>query len=257
MLEVIAAVNDEAVLRANLLRSPLLSRPGVVFRPQRGFGSASLAFRHAMEGGVAPTLVFVHQDVYLPRGWEQCLRGQIARVEAVDPRWAVLGLYGVGVSGMQAGCLWSSGAQSLFGAPFDVPVAAQSLDEVLIVMRRASGVRFDAALPGFHLYATDLVQTARAAGLGAWVICAPVVHNSRPLPFLGADYFRAYRYMARKWRGRLPIAGNVASLMPPGPGYLALRLRHALIGTVDPRARRGRHDRGLDCVEVAHRLEFE
>ncbi|MEO0572209.1 MAG: hypothetical protein AAF039_10935, partial [Bacteroidota bacterium] len=42
-------------------------------------------------------MVFAHQDVYLPWGWDTQLRARITALEAVDPGWGVLGPSGLGV----------------------------------------------------------------------------------------------------------------------------------------------------------------
>ena len=255
MIDVVAAVNDEAVLAANLLRSPMMARPDVHFHARRGFASATGAYLDALCDCEADLVVFAHQDVYLPAGWEALLRAQVACLERTDPDWAVLGVYGVAADGRHHGCVWSSGLQRVLGCAFQQPVPVISLDEVLVVLRRDSGLAFDAWLPGFHLFATDLVQTALAAGRGAYVVCAPIVHNSRPMPYLRADYFRAYRYVAHKWSDRLPIRTPCAELLPPGPGFLWVRARHKIEEwRVGPHAR---VDRGVDCVEKARELEFE
>jgi hypothetical protein len=255
MIDVVAAVNDEDILAANLLRSPMMARPDVRFHARRGFRAASCAYDDALTECTADLVVFAHQDVYLPSGWEQALRAQVARIERHDPTWAVLGVYGVTAQGRHVGCVWSSGLQRLLGEDFAEPVPVQSLDEVLIVLRRPSGVAFDPKLPGYHLYATDLVQAALDRGMGAYAVCAPVVHNSRPVAFLRSDYFAAYRYVARKWQDRLPIRCAVAPVMEPGLRYCALRARHKLIEL--RQGGRPRIDRGLDCVAIARELEFE
>jgi len=256
MIDVVAAVNDEAILASNLLRSPMLAREDVRFHARRSFRSASRAYDDALTDCRSDLVVFAHQDVYLPMGWEQRLRAQVALLERHDPDWGVLGVYGVTAEGRQVGLVWSSGLGRVFGEPFDEPVPVRSIDEVVIVLRRDSGLMFDPKLPGFHLYGTDLVQTALNRGLKAYAVCAPVVHNSRPAPFLGEDYFAAYRYVSAKWRDHLPIFDNVAPVVAPGPRFLALRARHKLaewrVGTSRPRV-----DRGLDCVDIARELEFE
>ena len=257
MIDVVAAVNDERVLGENLLRSPMMSRPDVRFHARRGFGSASVAYSDALTECDADLVVFAHQDVYLPAGWEEQLRAQIAVLEATDPRWAVLGVWGVKADGGHVGCVWSSGLQRVLGASFDRPVPVVSIDEVLIVLRRSSGLSFDPKVPGYHLYAADLVQSALQAGFGCHVVCAPVIHNSRPAPCLGADYFDAYRYLATKWRDHLPLPNPNLPLLPPGPRFLAMRARHRLLEWRHARAGGGRVDRGLDCVALARELEFE
>jgi hypothetical protein len=257
MIDVVAAVNDDAVLGANLMRSALFQQPDVRVHLQRGYASASLAFCAALTQCQHDVVVFVHQDVYLPKLWSEQLMRSIRSLSAVDPDWAVLGVYGAQANGSHVGCVWSSGLALMLGATFDQPAAVHSIDEVLIILRRSSGVSFDAALPGYHLYATDLVQSALSRGLGAYVISAPVVHNSRPARFLGRDYFKAYDFVCQKWRLRLPIQNNVACLVPPGWAYWRLRARHWL-----NQWRYARHDRQTqarprDCVEQSRQLGFE
>lgn len=257
MLDIVAAVNNEQVLSSNLLRSPVLNTPGVELRLQKGYASAALAFRAAMNTCTSDVVVFVHQDVYLPSQWESRLLHSIAQLETIDPNWAVLGVYGMTPAGAHVGCVWSSGLDTVFGKPFDVPAPVESIDEVLIVLRRSSGVEFDPELPGYHLYATDLVQTALSKGLGAYAIYAPIIHNSRPILYLGREYFDAYNYVARKWRHRLPINNNVARVMKPSPAYLRMRARHWLNEWRHANVDRQRLDKNYDSVHLAQRLGFE
>ena len=98
----------------------------------------------------------------------------------------------------------------------------QSLDELLIVLRRSSGLRFDPDLPHFHLYGTDIVQTALASGKGAYVVDAPVIHNSKPIKRLDRNFWMAFNYMVGKWRGLPPIQTPVCQLVP-GPVYRVKR----------------------------------
>ncbi len=257
MITVVAAVNNDATLAANLLRSPVLRACGVTLQLQRGHPSAALAYRAAMGDCRHDIAVFAHQDAYLPPGWLDQLMRSVETIEKNDAQWAVLGVYGVAACGAQTGCVWSSGLDSVFGCAFANPVRVDSIDEVVIVLRRSSGVEFDAALPGYHLYATDLVQTALSRGMGAYVIYAPVVHNSRPVTYLGPDYFNAYRYVARKWRHRLPIHNNVAQLVAPGLAYWRIRARHRWTEWRQSHLDRAALDRRYDCIELSRRLGFE
>ena len=63
---------------------------------------------------------------------------------------------------------------------------------------------------------------ALASGKGAYVVDAPVVHNSVPTPGLRGGYMRAYDYMRRKWRDRLPITTPVTRITRLG-WYLRLQ----------------------------------
>lgn len=257
MFDVVAAVNNDDILANNLMRSPLLRRPGVTLWGQRGYNSAAQAFRAAMQQCKSDIIIFAHQDVYLPGNWADRLMRHIDHLDESQPDWAVLGVYGVKPNGTQIGCVWSSGLDTMFGQPFAQPEAVESIDEVLIVLRRSSGLEFDAALPGYHLYATDLVQTALAQGKGAYAIYAPLVHNSRPSLYLGSDYFHAYDYMASKWRDRLPIHNNVARIVSPSLSYLNLRARHKFNEWRYAHLDRAALDRHYDCVTIAKRLGLE
>lgn len=208
----IAAVNDETVLRANLAASPaLLAQPQrlTVLRDQ---SSASVAYNAGLDATAARICVFAHQDVYLPLGWDENLAKHVARLDRLDSGWAVAGLFGIDRNGIHVGRVWSTGIGREIGAPFSDPIPVQSLDELVIVLNRDSGLRFDPDLPSFHLYATDIVQIALSAGKGAYVVDAPVVHNSVPTPGLRGGYMLAYDYMRHKWRARLPIVTPVTRI---------------------------------------------
>jgi hypothetical protein len=257
MIDIVAAVNDDDVLTNNLKRSPILDAPDVRLVVQRGFPSAALAYRAAVRQCSGEVVVFAHQDVYLPAHWREQLLRSVERLSTLDPDWAVLGVYGVTEAGSDVGRVWSSGLSAVFGSVFAEPVAVASIDEVVIVLRRASGVEFDAGLPGFHLYGTDLVQTARAQRKSCYVIHAPVIHNSRPCRYLGKDYFEAYDFVAAKWRNCLPIANNVARIVGPGLPYWQLRARHLLNALRHWRKGRRVDTPSRDCVVLARQLGFE
>lgn len=208
----IAAVNDNRVLEANLAASPALRSDPARLTVLRDQASASAAYNAGLNQTSARICVFAHQDVYLPLGWDELLARHVAQLDRTDPDWAVAGLFGISVEGAYVGRVWSTGLGKELGAPFRVPVAVQSLDELLIVLNRPSGLRFDPALPSFHLYATDIVQTALAAGKGAYALDAPVVHNSVPTPTLRGGFTLAYDYMRSKWRHRLPIVTPVTQI---------------------------------------------
>jgi hypothetical protein len=219
----IAAVNDTTVLEANLAASPVFVSDPARLDVLREQTSASTAYNAGLDRSRARICVFAHQDVYLPRGWEKLLAKRVAQLDRLDPDWAVAGLSGIDRDGTFVGRVWSTGLGREFGMPFNEPIPVQSLDELLIVLNRDSGLRFDPDLPSFHLYATDIVQTALSSGKGAYVLDAPVVHNSIPTPGLRGGYMQAYDYMRRKWRARLPIITLVTRITRSG---WHLRIRH-------------------------------
>jgi hypothetical protein len=257
MFDLVVAVNNEATLAKNLLRSPLLSKAGVSLQLQKGYPSASVAYNAALSRCENDFVIFVHQDVYIPADWEDTVLRNISYLDLVDPDWAVLGVYGVMGSGAQIGYVWSSGLNKVFGTRFDLPVPVESLDELLVMVKRSSGITFDDRLPGYHLYGTDLVQTARSRNKTAYAICAPVVHNSLPSLYLRNDYFNAYNYVVRKWKANLPIVTCVATIVRSPFSYLRLRLRHWVNELRYRNVSRQELDRCYDSLDIAKQLGFE
>jgi hypothetical protein len=211
-VEIISAVNDDLVLTSCLLMSPDLARCGPVVA-QRGWKSASLAYNAAIDQSTAEVMVFVHQDVFLPAGWLDKLNAALAELARRDPEWGVLGLYGMTDSGRRKGWVYSEGLGAVLGTEFMGVEPVRTLDEVLLVIRRSSGLRFDAELPGFHMYATDLCLTAERQGLQNYVIPAFAVHNSNGIGRLGKDFWDACEYIRRKWHAVLPVKSPCTTVM--------------------------------------------
>lgn len=211
-LTVVVACNNDGILRDNIKRSPMVCEAGVPLHVEWHAPSASIAYNRGLDATDAEIVIFAHQDVYLPKGWDGLLLARIAELEQRDPNWGLLGSYGYGLTDTFYGPVWSSSIGHILGRVPTEPVEVQSYDEHLIVMRRASGLRFDEALPGFHLYGTDIVQIARAAGHSAYVMALPLIHNDGYKDQLGDDYIAGYRFMQKKWRAKLPLWTSVAKL---------------------------------------------
>jgi len=212
--EIVTASHSEAILDANLRRSPLLAT--LPLHVERNAPSASIAYNRGLDATTAPYVVFAHHDVYLPKGWDALLLTRIAELEAHDPDWALFGSFGVGLDGAHIGPVWSSSLGQIVGRVPLAPVQVQSFDELLIVMRRDSGLRWDGALPGWHMYGTDIVAIARAMGRTAYAGALPCIHNDGFHGSLGTDYTECYRYMQRKWRSQLPLRTPITKISRSG-----------------------------------------
>jgi hypothetical protein len=222
----VAAVNDERVLELNLAASPALRAAPERLRIERGHSTAGAAYNSGLDATTAPIVVFAHQDVYFPKGWERALAHGLDRLAATDPDWAVAGLVGMlEEEYTTTGHAWCSGLGCEVGAPFQTPRRVVSLDEIVLVLRRDSGLRFDPDLPSFHLYGTDIVQSARAAHRGAWLIDAPAIHNTVPVTTLGGGFTEAYRYMQCKWWDILPIRTPITEITRTGLYHWKRRLQ--------------------------------
>jgi glycosyltransferase involved in cell wall biosynthesis len=250
---IVAAVNDETVLNENLKRSPLIENGAISLLELRQQPSASRAYNVGLDATSHEIIVFAHQDVYLPAPWLDNLLAAIATLERQQPHWGVIGLFGVTATGEAVGHVWSSGIGRELGAAFAEPIEVVSIDEMVIVLRRASGLRFDERLAGFHLYATDICLTARMAGAGVYVVHAPAVHNSVPVRTLRGYYLNAYRYLKKKWAFMLPIRTPIAPITRYELGFWRAewrRLRTRITNSGRPSERR-------DARLVARTLGYE
>ncbi len=199
---VIAAVNDEQLLNTCLLRSPDLELAADIIL-QRGFASAAEAYNDGIRKSRGEIVVFVHQDVYLPKGWIDRARKAIDLIAAHDPGWGVMGLYGVKDDGGHVGHVYY---HRIMGEQFEGGIEVSTLDELLLIVRRSSGLSFDESLSGYHMYGADICLEARKRGIKSYVISAFCIHNAiehRPLQF-----WKAYFFMRRKWKSQLPITTN-------------------------------------------------
>jgi len=200
----VIAVNNREILASNLLTS-------ACFRPphrhqilvQEGYSSAAKAYNNGIDRSDNDLIVFVHQDVVLGPHWLEDLERAITTLDAKDPSWGVIGSYGV-LHDEWRGYIYSSGL-GILGAPFEQPVRVRTLDEIVLVLRKSTGLRFDESLPNFHMYGTDICLTAESAERNNYAISAFCVHNTRPYSVLPSEFYACYRYVRRKWMKRLPI----------------------------------------------------
>lgn len=229
-IDLAAAVNSVSVLENCLRRSPDVAEGRLKIRTYQGFASAGLAYNAALMESEADILILAHQDVYLPEGFLNRIDRELEALTRIDPDWQIAGLIGLDDSGTLVGHTWCTGNAELLGEPVPRPTPVTTLDELMLIVRRASGFQFDPDLPGFHLYAADAIETARAAGARSYVITAPVVHHSRPVVTLDAGYRKAYGYMQRKWRKVLPLPNLVCPIEHSSLGlwekYVRIRIKH-------------------------------
>ena len=217
-LTIAACVNDETSLRTNLLASPCL-RPGSPHELLMARGCRSIAdgLNAAVARAKNPWIVCVHQDVYLPEGWDRHLVHQLRAAEA---RFGQLGVAGV-IGAAHDGPLQPHAVSPMVGSVVDrdrllrgpeplLPAPAESLDELLaiLVLPKVTPLRLDPAL-GFHFYGADLCLQAREKGLAAVAVDALCFHNQRGVE-LPPDFESSGRAFAAKWSDRLPVKTTCA-----------------------------------------------
>jgi Glycosyltransferase like family len=199
-----SAVNNDEILRSCLMASPDIKEAGEVIL-QRGYASAALAYNAAIASAQNDVIVLIHQDVYLPSGWFQGLESSLKKLSLQDPQWGVLGVYGITSSGKYHGNLYCNANQSILGQPIQEPREVGTLDEIVLILRKSSGLRFDEGLKEFHLYATDICLTARQQSMRSYVVPGFCVHNANEYGMFPRSFWRGYFYLRSKWKACLPI----------------------------------------------------
>lgn len=204
-LTFVTAANNQQTLKANLLASPCFGagHPHQIII-QEGYSSASKAYNDAIDKSVNDLMIFAHQDIIFPEAWLGQLAEALRYLETRDPNWGVLGCYGQTRDEGAHGYVYSPGP-GFVGQPFDRPEPIQTLDEIVLIFRKSSGLRFDNALPHFHMYGTDICMRAAKAGRTSYAIPALCVHNSMYYLVLPKEFYECYRHIHRTWKSQLPI----------------------------------------------------
>lgn len=200
------AVNNAEVLRRNLYSSPgILHGGGHQLVIKENYPSASLAYNSAMDDAANDLIIFVHQDVYLPKTWFSDLRRCLSSLEEQRIEWGVLGCFGSrkGAAG-GLGRVYTTGL-GLHGKPIVQAEPVETLDEIILIVRKSSELRFDPGLPHFHMYGADICLTARDKGMQSYAIPAFCIHNTNQLLHLPSHFYDCYRHIKKKWEKYLPI----------------------------------------------------
>jgi hypothetical protein len=226
-----ACISDQVTLEANLLASPCLEAGSThEMILVRNCPSAADGLNLGIERAKHRWVVALHQDVFLPTGWDERLLEQLECATRHFGPIGVAGVYGVGPPRQIEAV--SNGAQNLEqgddeippGLPryavnrsgrvvqnghelFDgreLPARVSTLDELLLVLPGDTPLRFDPDL-GFHLYGADICLQAHERGLAVVVLDARCHHNTRT-DSLPKPFFRSAQIFAEKWAHWLPGA---------------------------------------------------
>lgn len=211
-ITIIAAVNNDGVLNSCLLHSPDLTAHGVEVLALRGHPSAASAYNAGIAQARGEYLVFVHQDVYLAVGWLAKFLATLQFMKQHDPNWGVLGMWGITPTGQGVGYLYCTAGIRLLGESFSGCKQVRSLDEVMLVVRKSSGLRFDEKMGGFHMYGTDICLEAEHRGMKSYAFSAFGIHNSNGYGMLPWAFWRNFFQVRRKWRAMLPVLAPCAEI---------------------------------------------
>jgi hypothetical protein len=139
-----------------------------------------------------------------PEFWLSDLQRALDSLQQTDPMWGVLGCYGETLYDNGRGYIYSGGL-GIMGKPMDRPEPVQTLDEIVLILRKSSGLRFDGDLPHFHFYGADICMAAAARGLKSYAISAFCIHNTQQNLILPREFYESYWHVKRRWKNSLPI----------------------------------------------------
>lgn len=198
--------NDKKLTNSNFMASPLLlNDKNYEIKLMWGYNSASEAYNIAIKEAKNDLIIFSHQDVLLPKNWDLSLLESINYLKENSLNWGVLGCYGVTSQGLKKGFIYCNANGGYIGEPFMAPQPVQTLDEINLIIRKSSGLRFDEKLKGYHLYGTDICLAAKEEGLNAYVIPALCLHNSTQTLIYPKEFFECCDYIRIKWPKYIPI----------------------------------------------------
>lgn len=201
----VIAVNNRKLFENNFLLSPCLRKSldhEVLI--QENFGSAAKAYNDAIDRAANDLIVFCHQDIILPETWILQLQRALDDLAVADPKWGVLGSYGKTQDGRGWGYVYSSG-RDVIGEPLPRPIAVQTLDEIVLILRKSSGLRFDDSLPHFHFYGADICLRAAKRGMKSYAVSTFCIHNTHQPLVLPKEFYQCCRHIKRAWKEYLPI----------------------------------------------------
>jgi hypothetical protein len=207
-MRIVTVSNNDDVLQKNLLQSDIFKHHVLTV----GYTTSNIP--QAINEMNYPTLgarMFVHNDVYIPRGFEERI---IKTLYDLPDDWGVIGAAGASmIKGERhyLGHIEDRGRK--WGRPVDKPVPVQTLDELLIIVNDNHGFwKFDEQFP-FDFYGADICMQAHERGLGVYVVPAFVHHNSsRKIGERTPSFYESEAKFKEKWKHRLPIATTCSIL---------------------------------------------
>ncbi|MDQ2844693.1 MAG: glycosyltransferase family protein [Acidobacteriota bacterium] len=221
----VATHGSGEILKSNFLNSPALKDNGRhEILIQKDFASASAAYNDAICRSSHDLIAFVHQDVILPRNWLLEVNSALDCLQIFDPKWGVVGCYGRNADGQGCGHVYAAN-QGLIGGSFARPARVQTLDEIVLIIRKSSGLAFDIRLPHFHMYGADLCLMAAKQAMASYAISAFCIHNTNQYLVFPREFYECCAYIKRKWRSILPILTPCITITAHGLPLYKRRLR--------------------------------
>lgn len=184
MISVICCYSDRKKLEQMLIKS--LENQQIAFEPiyidnsQGRFPSAASALNHGFDQSTGEYVVFVHQDIIFEDG--HFLEKIISQIDDLGGK-AIVGPAGIKEkNGVYSNITHGSQRKLVGKYRLGRPVKVQTLDEVLLAMKREVFDRFrfdEVTCDNWHLYGVDLCLTAERNGVESYTIPLAFHHQSQ------------------------------------------------------------------------------
>jgi hypothetical protein len=236
---------NQILLKSNDLHSSKVIKLEGITRATTGFNSILAEYENDYN-----VIIFLHQDVYLPENWLSRLDAAIDEI-STHGRWGAIGVAGAKPNGKLSCSLWMSALDMLLDCRDDNIEEVCALDEVLIAINTDENVRFDKDLPGFHLFGTSIVQDLADRGLKSYSINNPIIHHDKVKGQLDKSYDKAYFYLRKKYKHKLPIFNTVLPIQKLPIALYKRKIKSYVRPTTTEKYNL------IDPKELARKLNFE
>lgn len=203
---VVNVTNDE-VFKANLLSSPCFNSGGIhELIAVSSASNVAVTYNNGLDSAKNDIIVFVHEDVYLPKGWTKQFVRNFQLAEKINENVGVVGVLGASIDEKKQIILKGRVIEEdiMRGTVCNVPQQVETVDECLFAFRKTTGLRFDEQMAS-DILAVDISLFAKKSGKKTVVIDSLCYHNNTT-DLLGWSYYAAARRLACKWSEVLPVA---------------------------------------------------
>lgn len=157
---------------------------------------AYIACNEFLQAARGRYVVLCHQDVLLIEHDVKVLEEQLAKLDSMDPHWAICGNAGYTSDGWPVLNLEQNyGPEIQRGT---LPMKVMSVDENFIVVRRLANLASSRDLHGYHHYGPDLCIVADVLGWSSYVIDFYLKHKSTGT--IDERYTQSRNRIAAKYR---------------------------------------------------------
>jgi hypothetical protein len=194
---IVCASNNEKLINEHLLSSPEINNHELII--DRKAKNVPAAYNKAMKKATQDIVIFVHHDVSLPEGFFDQLTESIKKLTG---DWGCLGVAGC-VGADRYGYLMNR--RNVWGAKDKVPHEVDTLDELILIVKRDSVV-FDENIPStHHMFGPDTCLQFRSEGKKNYAILAYCTHNCVEHGTYPKEFYDSAEYIKKKWAKFLPI----------------------------------------------------